>query len=138
MDAKPSLVLVGNGMAGVRTIEELLKLAPERYAITVFGAQSRSSCSVIVEPSIDQRLSSRSTLALRPRAPSESAPGSIARAQMSSSCSRGAVAPRISVRPVFTRSAARATWPDPNRPAWSTSRWILSTGARTIPRSAAP
>jgi nitrite reductase (NADH) large subunit len=33
------LVLIGNGMAGVRTLEELLKLAPERYDITVFGAE---------------------------------------------------------------------------------------------------
>jgi nitrite reductase (NADH) large subunit len=31
------LVLVGNGMAGVRTLEELLKAAPGKYAITVFG-----------------------------------------------------------------------------------------------------
>lgn len=36
---KPRLVLVGNGMAGVRTLEELLKLAPELYDITVFGAE---------------------------------------------------------------------------------------------------
>ncbi len=33
------LVVVGNGMAGIRTVEELLKLAPEKYAITVFGAE---------------------------------------------------------------------------------------------------
>jgi nitrite reductase (NADH) large subunit len=33
------LVLVGNGMAGVRTLEELLKLTPELYDITVFGAE---------------------------------------------------------------------------------------------------
>jgi len=33
------LVLIGNGMAGMRTIEELLKLAPEMYDITVFGAE---------------------------------------------------------------------------------------------------
>ena len=31
------LVVVGNGMAGVRALEELLKLAPELYDITVFG-----------------------------------------------------------------------------------------------------
>jgi nitrite reductase (NADH) large subunit len=31
--------MVGNGMAGVRTIEELLKLAPDLYDITVFGAE---------------------------------------------------------------------------------------------------
>jgi nitrite reductase (NADH) large subunit len=36
---KLKLVLVGNGMAGVRTLEELLKLAPELYDITVFGAE---------------------------------------------------------------------------------------------------
>ncbi|MDR6886928.1 NAD(P)H-nitrite reductase large subunit, partial [Variovorax sp. 3319] len=28
---KPKLVMVGNGMAGVRTLEELLKLAPDMY-----------------------------------------------------------------------------------------------------------
>ncbi|MFA7388769.1 MAG: FAD-dependent oxidoreductase, partial [Thiohalobacteraceae bacterium] len=36
---KQRLVLIGNGMAGVRTLEELLKLAPEAYEITVFGAE---------------------------------------------------------------------------------------------------
>jgi nitrite reductase (NADH) large subunit len=36
---KEKLVLVGNGMAGVRTLEELLKIAPEMYDITVFGAE---------------------------------------------------------------------------------------------------
>ena len=36
---KSRLVMVGNGMAGVRTIEELLKVAPELYDITVFGAE---------------------------------------------------------------------------------------------------
>jgi len=36
---KEKLVLVGNGMAGVRALEELLKLAPDRYNITVFGAE---------------------------------------------------------------------------------------------------
>ena len=36
---KLKLVLVGNGMAGVRTLEELIKLAPDLYDITVFGAE---------------------------------------------------------------------------------------------------
>ncbi len=36
---KLKLVMVGNGMAGVRTIEELLKIAPDLYDITVFGAE---------------------------------------------------------------------------------------------------
>src|SRR5260370_9334369 len=33
------LVVVGNGMAGMRTIEELLDRAPDRYEIGVFGAE---------------------------------------------------------------------------------------------------
>ncbi len=36
---KQKLVCIGNGMAGIRTIEELLKLAPDLYEITVFGAE---------------------------------------------------------------------------------------------------
>lgn len=36
---RPRLVMIGNGMAGVRTLEELLKLAPDLYDITVFGAE---------------------------------------------------------------------------------------------------
>ena len=36
---KMKLVVVGNGMAGVRALEELLKIAPELYDITVFGAE---------------------------------------------------------------------------------------------------
>ncbi|GFM87672.1 pyridine nucleotide-disulfide oxidoreductase [Pseudomonas cichorii] len=37
--AKLKLVMIGNGMAGVRTLEELLKLNEELYEITVFGAE---------------------------------------------------------------------------------------------------
>ncbi len=33
------LVLVGNGMAGIRTLEELRKIAPDLHDITVFGAE---------------------------------------------------------------------------------------------------
>ena len=36
---KMKLVMIGNGMAGVRTIEELLKISPDLYDITVFGAE---------------------------------------------------------------------------------------------------
>ncbi len=35
--SKMKLVMVGNGMAGMRTLEELLKAAPGMYDITVFG-----------------------------------------------------------------------------------------------------
>ncbi len=36
---KKKLVMVGNGMAGVRTLEELIKLEPDLYDMTVFGAE---------------------------------------------------------------------------------------------------
>ncbi|ATE58947.1 nitrite reductase large subunit NirB [Thauera sinica] len=45
---KQKLVLVGNGMAGVRTIEELLKLAPDLYDITVFGAEPHGNYNRIL------------------------------------------------------------------------------------------
>ncbi len=37
--SKMKLVMVGNGMAGVRTLEELIKLAPDLFEITVFGSE---------------------------------------------------------------------------------------------------
>ena len=36
---KQKLVVIGNGMAGIRTVEELLERAPDLYDITVFGAE---------------------------------------------------------------------------------------------------
>jgi nitrite reductase (NADH) large subunit len=36
---KPRLVVIGNGMAGMRAVEELLERAPGVYDITVFGAE---------------------------------------------------------------------------------------------------
>ncbi|MCW5263087.1 NAD(P)/FAD-dependent oxidoreductase [Verminephrobacter eiseniae] len=58
---KPQLVLVGNGMAGVRTLEELLRIAPDRYDITVFGAEPHPNYNRILlspvlagEQSMDQ------------------------------------------------------------------------------------
>ena len=37
--SKEKLIVIGNGMAGIRTVEELLKLSPDQYEITVFGAE---------------------------------------------------------------------------------------------------
>ena len=45
---KPKLVLIGNGMAGVRTLEELLRLAPDHYDITVFGAEPHGNYNRIL------------------------------------------------------------------------------------------
>lgn len=36
---KKKLVLIGNGMAGVRAIEEILKISNERFDITIFGSE---------------------------------------------------------------------------------------------------
>src|ERR1700743_1868297 len=38
---KQKLVVVGNGMAGCRAVEEILKRAPDRYEIAIFGAEPR-------------------------------------------------------------------------------------------------
>ena len=45
---KPSLVVIGNGMAGMRTVEELHKLAPDLYDITVFGAEPHGNYNRIL------------------------------------------------------------------------------------------
>ncbi len=37
--AKKKLVMIGNGMAGVRAIEEILKANPDMFEITIFGAE---------------------------------------------------------------------------------------------------
>jgi nitrite reductase (NADH) large subunit len=36
---KERLVVIGNGMAGMRTVEEILQRAPNKFQITVFGAE---------------------------------------------------------------------------------------------------
>jgi nitrite reductase [NAD(P)H] large subunit len=38
-EGREKLVVIGNGMAGMRTVEALLKRAPDRYDITIFGAE---------------------------------------------------------------------------------------------------
>ena len=46
--ARPKLVVIGNGMAGMRTVEELLKLAPDLYDITVFGEEPHGNYNRIL------------------------------------------------------------------------------------------
>ena len=45
---KMKLVMIGNGMAGVRTLEEMLKIAPDQYDITVFGAEPHANYNRIL------------------------------------------------------------------------------------------
>jgi nitrite reductase (NADH) large subunit len=46
------LVVVGNGMAGMRTVEELLARAPDRYEITVIGAEPHPNYNRIMLSSV--------------------------------------------------------------------------------------
>lgn len=48
MMSKPKLVVVGNGMAGVRCVEEILQLAPDRYDITIIGSEPRPNYNRIL------------------------------------------------------------------------------------------
>ncbi|CAM4491294.1 nitrite reductase large subunit NirB [Paenibacillus typhae] len=51
-DVRKKLVLVGNGMAGVRAIEHLLKLAPDAYEITIFGSEPHPNYNRIMLSSV--------------------------------------------------------------------------------------
>ncbi|SEO40121.1 assimilatory nitrate reductase (NADH) beta subunit [Duganella sp. CF517] len=48
VESKPALVVIGNGMAGMRTVEELHKLDPDMYDITVFGAEPHGNYNRIL------------------------------------------------------------------------------------------
>lgn len=52
MNQNKKMVLVGNGMAGMRTVEHVLKLAPEAYEITVFGAEPHPNYNRIMLSSV--------------------------------------------------------------------------------------
>ncbi len=45
---KQRLVMVGNGMAGMKTVEEILKHAPDVFDITVFGAEPHGNYNRIL------------------------------------------------------------------------------------------
>lgn len=49
---KQRLVVIGNGMAGMRAVEELLLSAPEQYHITVFGAEPYGNYNRILLSSV--------------------------------------------------------------------------------------
>ena len=49
---RPKLVVVGNGMAGMRAVEELLSRAPGRYDITVIGAEVHTNYNRILLSSV--------------------------------------------------------------------------------------
>ena len=52
MTSRQRLVVVGNGMAGMRAVEELIALAPLAYEITVFGAEPHPNYNRIMLSSV--------------------------------------------------------------------------------------
>ena len=48
------LVVIGNGMAGCRAVEEVLARDPDRYAVTIFGAEPRVNYNRIMLSNILQ------------------------------------------------------------------------------------
>ncbi|MCM3690415.1 nitrite reductase large subunit NirB [Neobacillus niacini] len=64
---KKKLVLVGNGMAGVRCIEEVLKLDPTGFEITIFGSEPHVNYNRILLSSILQGSTSIEGITLHDR-----------------------------------------------------------------------
>jgi nitrite reductase (NADH) large subunit len=52
MEMKQKLVMVGNGMAGVAFVEQLLKLNPHKYDITIIGAEPHPNYNRIMLSSV--------------------------------------------------------------------------------------
>ncbi len=60
---KTRLVVIGNGMAGIRTIEELLKMSPDEYEITVFGAELQPNYNrILLSPVLSGEMKFQDTI----------------------------------------------------------------------------
>jgi nitrite reductase (NADH) large subunit len=60
---KTRLVVIGNGMAGIRTIEELLKMSPDEYDITVFGAEPQPNYNrILLSPVLSGEMKFQETI----------------------------------------------------------------------------
>src|SRR5690554_2086932 len=49
---KKKLVLIGNGMAGVYCVEQILKLAPNQFDVTIFGSEPHPNYNRILLSSV--------------------------------------------------------------------------------------
>src|SRR5438128_9623779 len=49
---RPTMVVVGTGMAGAKVVEEVTARAPERFAIRMFGAESHGTYNRILLSSV--------------------------------------------------------------------------------------
>jgi nitrite reductase (NADH) large subunit len=60
---KTRLVVIGNGMAGIRTIEELLKMSPDEFEITVFGAEPQPNYNrILLSPVLSGEMAFQDTI----------------------------------------------------------------------------
>lgn len=60
---KTRLVVIGNGMAGIRTIEELIKMSPDEYEITVFGAEPQPNYNrILLSPVLSGEMAFQETV----------------------------------------------------------------------------
>ena len=60
---KQKLVVIGNGMAGIRTIEEFLKMSPEDFEITVFGAELQPNYNrILLSPVLSGEMAFQDTV----------------------------------------------------------------------------
>ena len=60
---KPRLVVIGNGMAGMRTIEEFLKMSPNEFEITVFGAEPQPNYNrILLSPVLSGEMAFQDTV----------------------------------------------------------------------------
>ncbi|MEK7811323.1 MAG: nitrite reductase large subunit NirB [Pseudomonadota bacterium] len=60
---KTRLVVIGNGMAGIRTLEELLKMSPHEYEITVFGAEPQPNYNrILLSPVLSGEMNFQETV----------------------------------------------------------------------------
>lgn len=64
---KQKLVLIGNGMAGVRCVENILKKDPDAYDITIFGSEAHPNYSRIKLSSVLQGGTTMEDIVTHPR-----------------------------------------------------------------------
>jgi len=67
-DRRKRLVVIGNGMAATRTVEELLSRAPTRYDITIIGAEPYPNYNRILLSSVLAGEKAVDEIVLKPRA----------------------------------------------------------------------
>ncbi|WP_168118671.1 nitrite reductase large subunit NirB [Paenibacillus sp. HB172176] len=64
---KKKLVVIGNGMAGVRCVEEIIAISPDRYEITIIGAEPHTNYNRIMLSKVLQGNTSIDDITINPQ-----------------------------------------------------------------------